>query len=315
MDGVRLRAPSNRSVERLRDRLDVLGRPEAILRFNGTFQGANVPVGGDSFSLDAQFFSAPINNAYRLYVNYGFATAKLPEGNIVNHHAALGLEYTARDFGASAEVTQDSAPRWLTGARVSLAWAPFDAWRISGFAQLYSSDTPLRALKHDITANSWGARLSYSPSDGQSYNLLTEMVTFSDHNARTVIDASSTQRLFTSPHLTLDAIPELYASWNTLRDAPYYNPLDDFSGSLSVVANQILYRRYSFVYSHNLGVTAGEYWEHGFGGRFAASLSYEQRLKMNDFWEGSLGVRLRRQPYDGHGEDSVTLFAGIDWRF
>jgi hypothetical protein len=115
--------------------------------------------------------------------------------------------------------------------------------------------------------------------------------------------------------LTLDAIPELYASWNTLRDAPYYNPLDDLSGSLSVVANQILYRRYSFVYSHNLGVSAGEYWEHGFGGRLAASLTYEQRLRMNDVWEGSLGVRYRRQPYDGHGEDSLSLFAGIDWRF
>ena len=315
LDGVRLRAPSNRSVERLGDRLGVLGRPEAILRFNGTFQGANVPVGGDNFSLDAQFFSAPIDNAYRLYVSYGFASAKLPEGNIVNHHAGLGLEYTARDFGASVEVTQDSAPRWLTGARVSLAGTPFDAWRISGFAQLYSSDTPLRAIKNGITANSWGARLSYSPSDGQSYNLLTEMVIFSDANVRRVVDASSTQRLFTSPHLTLDAIPELYASWNSRRDAPYYNPLDDLSGSLSVVANHILYRRYSFVYSHNLGVTVGEYWEHGFGGRFAASLSYEQRLRMNDVWEGSLGVRLRRQPYDGHGEDSVTLFAGTDWRF
>ena len=315
LDQLLMRAPSNRSVERLRDRLDILGRPEVILHFNGAFQGANVPVGGNSFSFDAQAFSAPIDNTYRLYVSYGFASAVLPEGDIINHHAALGLEYTARDFAASAEVTQDSAPRWLTGARVSLAWVPYDAWRISGFAQLYSSDTPLRALKHDITANSWGARLSYGPSDMQSYNLLTELVTFSDHNARTIIDASSTQRLFTSPHLTLDAVPELYASWNTRGDAPYYNPLNDFSASLGVVANQILYRRYSFVYSHNFGVTAGEYWEHGFPGRYAASLTYEQRLKINDSWEGSLGLRLRRQPYDGHGEDSVTLFAGVGWRF
>lgn len=315
LDGVRLRAPTNRSVERLRDRLEILGRPEAILRFNGAFQSMNVPVGGDSFTFDAQLFSAPINDAYRLYVSYGFATAALPEGDIINHHAALGLEYATRDFAASAEVTQDSAPHWLTGARASLAWAPFDAWRISGSAQLYSADTPLRALKHGITANSLGARLTYSPSDRQSYNLLTELVTFSDHNTRTVVGASSTQRLFTWPHLTLDAIPELYASWNTRRDAPYYNPLDDFSGSLSVVANQILYRRYNFVYSHNIGVTAGGYWEHGFGGLLAASLSYEQRLRMNDSWEGSLGLRLRRQPYDGHGEDSVTVFAAIDWRF
>ncbi len=315
LNQLRQRAPSNRSVERLRGRLDIIGRPEAILRFNGAFQGMNVPVGGDSFTFDAQLFSAPIDNAYRLYVSYGFASAQLPEGDVINHHAGLGFEYTARDFSASAEVTQDSAPRWLTGARLSLAWAPFDAWRISGSAQLYSADTPLRTLKHGITANSLGARLGYSPSDRQSYNLLTELVTFSDHNVRTIVGASSMQRLLTWPHLTLDAIPEIYASWNTRRDAPYYNPLDDFSGALSVVANQILYRRYSFVYSHNLGVSAGEYWEHGFGGLFAASVTYEQRLRMSDSWEGSLGVRLRRQPYDGNGENSVTLFAGIDWRF
>jgi biofilm PGA synthesis protein PgaA len=315
LDAVSLRAPSNRAVERLRDRLEILDRPEVVLRFNGAFQGISVPVGGDSFTFDAQLFSAPIDNAYRLYLSYGFASAALPEGDIINHHAAFGLEYTARNFGASAELTQDSAPRWLTGARASIAWAPFDAWRISGSAQLYSGDTPLRAIKHGITANSWAARVNYSPSDRQSYNLLSEVVIFSDHNTRTIVGASSTQRLLTLPHLTLDAVPELYASWNTRRDAPYYNPLDDFSGALSLLAYQILYRRYSFVYSHNLGLTAGEYWENGFRGLFAASLSYEQRLRMSDSWEGSLGVRLRRQPYDGRAEDSVTVFAGLDWRF
>jgi biofilm PGA synthesis protein PgaA len=140
-------------------------------------------------------------------------------------------------------------------------------------------------------------------------------VTFSDGNDRTMLDASSTQRLMTLPHLTIDAIADLYASKNSVRNAPYYNPAEDFSGSLTLTANQILYRRYSYVYSHSLSLTGGEYLESGFRPGMAGSLYYEQRLRFSDSLEGAVGVRVRRQPYDGHSENSLAILGSIDWRF
>jgi biofilm PGA synthesis protein PgaA len=309
------RDPSANAVAHLRDRVEILGRPELIVRWNANLQSTRIPVAGNSFAIETQLFSAPIDDAYRIYAGYGLAMAKLPEGNIVNHHAAFGLEYTGLDFGANIEISNDSSPHAHAGGRASFAWAPEDEWRLFGAMQIVSGDTPLRALKHDISANSWALRAAYSPSELQTYSLAAELVTFSDGNDRTILDANATQRLMTMPHLTVDAIAELYASRNSLRNAPYFNPAEDFSSSLTLLANQILYRRYNFVYSHSLSLTGGDYLESGFRGGFSGSLYYEQRLKFSDALEGALGARVRRQPYDGHSENSFALLGSIDWRY
>jgi biofilm PGA synthesis protein PgaA len=309
------RDPSTNAVLQLRRRVEILERPELVVRWNGNLQSTRIPVAGNSFAIDTQLYSAPINDTYRLYAAYGFATAKLPEGSITNNHVAFGVEYTGLDIGASVEISNDSSPRAHAGGRAAIAWAPDDAWRFSGGVQIFSADTPLRALKHDISANSWALRVAFIPSELQSYVVAAELVTFSDGNDRTILDANTIQRLLTLPHFTLDAIADLYASKNTLRNAPYFNPPEDLSASLTLTANQILYRRYSHVYSHSLSLTGGDYLESGFAGGFAGSLYYEQRLRLNDSVEGTLGVRLRRQPYDGHSEDSVAILGSIDWRF
>jgi biofilm PGA synthesis protein PgaA len=310
-----MRDPAVNAVVQLARRVEILERPELSVRWNANLQSTNIPVAGNSFSIETQLYSAPIDDTYRVYADYGYSVAKLPEGTIVNNHVALGLEYTGLDIAANAEISNDSSPRAHAGGRAAIAWAPLDEWRFSGAMQIFSADTPLRALKHDITANSWMVRAAYTPSDLQSYSLAGELVTFSDGNDRTVLDASALQRLLTLPHLTIDMTGELYASKNSLRNAPYFNPPEDLSGSLTLAASQILYRRYSFVYSHRLSVTGGEYLESGFAGGFAGNLYYEQRLRVNDSWEGALGVQLRRQPYDGHAENSFAILGSIDWRF
>ena len=315
LDNLLRRTPSNGAVVQLRRRLDELAGPELIVRWNTNFQHTQTPVGGTAFGVDTQLFSAPIDHAYRIYAAYGYSTAALPEGDIVNNHTALGLEYTGREIGATAELSNDSSPRSHAGLRGSLAWAPADEWRLSGNVQIVSGDTPLRALKNNVTANSWAASVGYTPSDLQSYNFTAEILTFSDDNVRTILFANSTQRLLTSPRFTLDAIVDLYASHSTLKNAAYFNPSDDFAGSLTASATQVLYRKYDFAYSHNFSLTASDYWENGFGSRFAWSIYYEQRLKLSDNWQGALGVRLRQQPYDGNAENSVAIIGSIDWRF
>jgi biofilm PGA synthesis protein PgaA len=307
--------PSVNAVTQLARRVEILERPELSVRWNASLQSTRIPVSGNSFAIDTQLYSAPINDTYRIYAGYGYAIAKLPEGTIVDNHAALGVEYTGLDLAANAEISNDSSPHPHAGGRAAIAWTPDDSWRFSGAMQIFSSDTPLRALKYDISANSWMVRAAFSPSDFQSYSLMGELVTFSDGNDRAILDANANQRLITQPHFTIDAIGELYTSQNSLRNAPYFNPAEDLSGSLTLTANQILYRRYSFVYSHRLSVTGGDYLESGFAGGFSGNLYYEQRLRVNDSWEGALGVQLRRQPYDGHAENSFAILGSIDWRF
>ena len=309
------RDPLVNDVVQLRRRVEILERPELVVRWNGNLQSARIPVSGDSFAIDTQLYSAPIGDTYRIYAGYGFATAKLPEGPIVNNHVAFGVEYTGLDIGASLEISNDSTPRAHAGGRAAIAWAPDDEWRFSVAMQIFSADTPLRALKNRVDANSWAARMTLSPSELETYSLAAEFVSFSDGNDRAILDANTTQRILTWPHLTLDVTADLYASNNSLRNAPYFNPAEDFSGSVTLSATQILFRRYSFIYSHSLSLTGGDYLESGYPGGFAGSLYYEQRLRFNDSWDGTLGIRLKRQPYDGHSEDSFAILSGIDWRF
>ena len=309
------RAPLNKSVERLENRLEILRRPEMVFRFDGTFQGLNVPTGGNNFGFETQYFTAPIDDVYRLYLDYAFATVDLPEGEVTDHHFAVGAEYTGRDLAASGEVTEDTSPSARTGFRGSIAWTPDDQWRLGGNVQIFSADTPLRALRHGITANSFALRAGYTVSDRQSYNFLAEVVEFSDGNTRTILDGNASRRLISLPHISLDAIGEIYGSQNSNTNVPYFSPREDFAVAATLAASQILFRRYDYVWSHALTATAGEYWQSGFGGQFAGNLTYQQRLKTSDSWEGAIGIRLRRQSYDGRAEDSLSVFGSIDWRF
>lgn len=315
LNQLRERAPLNKSIERLGDRLDLLRRPEVIFRFNSTFQGLSAPTGGDNFALETQYFTAPIDDVYRLYLDYAFATVDLPEGDVTDHHFGVGLEYTGRDVAGNAELTEDTSPRAHTGFRGALAWTPDDQWRFGGAVQIFSSDTPLRALRHNITANSFALRTNYAVSDRQSYNFLTEVVAFSDGNTREILDANVSRRFIALPHFSLDAIGELYGSHNSSTNVPYFSPREDFEAAVTLAANHIIFRRYDYVYAHTLTVSAGDYWQSGFGGQFAGSLTYEQRLRTSDSWEGAIGLRLKRQSYDGHAEDSISVFGSIDWRF
>ena len=298
----------------LRQREETLERPELKFSANQLFQAQRAPLGGDTFNLETQLFSAPIEDTYRLYADYQFATVALPEGRVSDHHMAAGLEFTGKDFGATGEITEDLIPTAHIGGKAGVSWAPDDAWRLSLLAQVFSSDTPLRALRHEITADSATFHVNWRVDDMQSYSLSSELLTFSDTNFRSSIDLSSTQRLITAPHFSLDVIPELYASRNTFRNAPYYNPLWDAEAAVGFDATQILYRRYELVWQHHMTLVPGIYWEHGVSPHPAATLVYEHRLKLGDTWSGGLGVKLARHPYDGVANDSVSVFADLDWR-
>jgi len=298
----------------LRQREETLERPELKFSANQLYQAQRAPLGGDTFNLETEIFSAPIEDSYRLYADYQFATVALPEGRVSDHHMAAGVEFTARDFGASGEVTEDLIPTAHIGGKAAVSWAPDDEWRLSLLAQAFSSDTPLRALRHEITADSATFHVSWRADDMQSYSLTAELLTFSDTNFRSSMDISTTQRLITAPHFTLDVVPELYASRNTFHNAPYYNPLWDAEAAIGLDATQILYRRYDFVWLHHATMVPGIYWEHGFAPHPAAAFVYEHRLKLGDDWSGGLGVKLARHPYDSVANDSISIFANLDWR-
>jgi biofilm PGA synthesis protein PgaA len=137
---------------------------------------------------------------------------------------------------------------------------------------------------------------------------------FTDGNFRSDLGAEWRERIFTQPHLRLDALGNIGFSHNTRPDAPYFNPRSDALAAGGMEFVQILYRRYEFTYEHAVVGLAGPYWEQNFGTGLAWSTRYEHRIK-SDALEAGFGLGFARQPYDGVYQNAVTLNLNLTWRF
>src|SRR5581483_4128581 len=67
----------DRPVKLLRQREAALEKPELKFSINQLFQAERAPLGGNTFNLETQIFSAPLEDAFRLYADYQYATVRL----------------------------------------------------------------------------------------------------------------------------------------------------------------------------------------------------------------------------------------------
>jgi biofilm PGA synthesis protein PgaA len=286
--------------------------------------------GGSGIAVDAQIYSAPIDYNWRLFASEHVANEQLPfgEGTITLRRSAVGIEYRGGDLVASLEATVNAyGPKIDTtletgvaggrgGVRAQANWSLNDNWSIGGAAEIFALDTPLRALAAGITANATSANVVYRESESRKFMLSSEVMDFSDGNLRTSLDGQYTQRLFTWPHFTVDAIAGIAESQNSEGNSrPYFNPARDALATVGLSINQVIYRRYEFIYDHHLVITPGVYWEQGYGAGGAASVLYEQRLQINDVFQAGLGVTLSRQQYDGQYQNTAAILLNLRERF
>jgi biofilm PGA synthesis protein PgaA len=187
---------------------------------------------------------------------------------------------------------------------------------LPGAAELFARETPLRALRHGITANAASTNVAYRESESREFRLGTEAMDFSDGNLRTGVAGQYTERLMTRPRFTLDGILGLGTSRNSAdSNRPYFNPRQDATVTYGLSLNQALYRRYELLYDHHLVVSPGLYWQQDFGQNGIISALYEHRVRANDTVEAGLGVSFSRRPYDGNYESTVAVLFNARLRF
>jgi biofilm PGA synthesis protein PgaA len=314
VDDLTRRFPENTAVQRLEVQEDLHNRAELRLYSDRAYRSSSNVNGGNGLDAGLQIYSPPIFYDWRLFSGYRLAHERLPEGNITERLYDAGVEYRDRDLTAAAEGHFAQYGANTGGGRLEAEWSLDDLWQIGGSAEKFSSDTPIRALFHRITADAVAAHVVYRESESRDIKLTVEAMPFSDGNLRTILGVEARERLFTLPHLHLNALENLGLSHNTRADAPYYNPRQDGLGTVGAELVQILYRRYELTYEHAVVGLVGPYWEQNFGTGLAWSARYEQRVK-NDDLEGSVGFGFARQPYDGVYENAVTLNLTLTWRF
>ena len=265
--------------------------------------------------LEGVLFSRPFHENYRAFAGYRFGFGRFPEGDEYFNRYGAGFEYRGPDLTGLVEATWNVANGGDPGLHLAAEWELNDYWSFPIELELFSSETPLRALKNGVEADAASVGFNYRESEAREFSLLTRFMDFSDGNFRTEIFTKFSQRLLTYPKYKLTAHLDVDGSSNSKNNTPYYNPEQDLTTTLTLDNLWRIWRRYDRSFSHRLTLSAGNYWQKDFGSDFIADTCYEHIHEAGYRLEVVYGVCYGRNVFDGDPENRVYAYSRLGWKF
>ncbi|MGB7483026.1 MAG: poly-beta-1,6 N-acetyl-D-glucosamine export porin PgaA [Castellaniella sp.] len=316
IDDLLARAPEDPAVQRLADDRELDGKAE--LQVTGAYGvTSDSPVlGSRDLSLESTLYSPPVDDHWRGFAGTGYSQAEFEEGNAHLAWMRAGAQWRNRDITAQAEV---SANRYgfgtRAGASAAAEYSLDDRWRIAATAALNSRDTPLKALRHDITSHRFGMSIHWRGDERREWSLAVSPSYFSDGNRRIEVDVSGRQRLYTTPGVRVDALLGLSASHNSAEDTPYFNPKSDFTALPMVELTHTLYQRYDTRWEQRFLVGAGLYAQRDHGSGALYQIGYGQNFRYARNFEVGVLLTGTSRPYDGQRERDFRIVVSMTYRF
>ncbi|MDE1902031.1 MAG: poly-beta-1,6 N-acetyl-D-glucosamine export porin PgaA [Alphaproteobacteria bacterium] len=326
------RFPENLGVQRTDREWDVHNMAEIDMHagYNfaptGSENGVNSPH-GQGFTAGAELYSAPIDYNWRLFAGEDWSHEHEPaaEGIVDYSRVNAGIEYRNGDVTATAAPTYNRYVSSTTtgganGNRIGVDgtfhYTFNDMWSAGIAAEIFSANTPLRALNAGVTADEYQGTIEWRQSESRSLTFTAGVMPFSDNNLRTTQEAEYIERLYTDPIWRLDAESDVGLSQDSKdENRLYYNPSMDLTGLAGLRLTQVLYHRYETTYQHSLLAMPGFYSQEHYGTSPAWTIRYEQSVLYNDTLNASAGVNYSHQDYDGSALDAVSLTMNVAERF
>jgi biofilm PGA synthesis protein PgaA len=307
--------PENHAVRRLARDLDAARRWlfEAEARPSNS-DGGGANAAGQALTLQGKLTTPPIADNWRLFATGDYANAHPPEGFTERTRVGAGVEWRIPELTATLYPTQSWGTLPRPGGVATVDWLVTDQVRLSFAGELYSWDTPLRALLFGITADEYAAKATYRWHESRSISGSFAYLPFTDGNQRFTGGVTFKERLINLPGFDLTGLAEAYASSNNQPNAPYYNPTRDLSLTGGFLAEHVLWRRYDTSLVQALTVDGGLYSEYGFSDNWIGTLNYEHRWRFDPLTEFHYGVLLTRRAYDGSIENTLTFIIGLRQR-
>ena len=309
--------PENANVQRLESDIDSFDRFEfrtELHSYNERNNGA-ADAPGSGFDTTNRIYSPPIADHWRILGGFDFAYAQPLEGWVDRYHIGGGFEWRIPSVTVEATGWGNTGTLHRGGARLAAGWTPTDHWNFEADTELYSMETPLRAVLHGITANSVGGGAGYDWHESTGLSVGLHAYDFSDGNRRLAGGFRFAQRLVDRPHLKVTVRPEIYVSRNTKLDAPYFNPSQDLSVLPGLDILHTLWRHYERSFRQHITGGIGTYWQRGYGTGTIASITYEQIYQVSPNTELHYGATYSRRVYDGDPVDSITFSLALAQRF
>ncbi len=281
-----------------------------------TYSNSSGPeLNGDGVLASAEVLSAPINDNFYLDAFYRYAWNEIIEGEETFQRYSLGLNYQLLEWQLLGRITYNDSDLDEIGGSATAIWTPDDFWRFSFGGERFSVDTPLRALFHGIRADAVFASLNYRWSEQRDLSFGIRGAFFTDDNNRIEGTAVLRQRLIDVPHIDLDGRVEAYASANSRRDAPYFNPEHDLSLLGALHLDHVYFRHYDHLLSQQIDAGYGFYDQSAFVPRWIGHIRYEQRYRLDPWMEVLAGVEFGQNVYDGHAEPYRLVRFMINGKF
>ena len=259
---------------------------------------------------------SPLNDNWRGFAGFGYADGQFSEGKGIVRDWLAGVEWRSRNIWLEAEY----AERFFNhehkpGARLS-GWYDFnDNWRIGSQLERLSHRVPLRAMKNGVTGNSAQAYVRWYQNERRKYGVSWAFTDFSDSNQRHEVSIEGQERIWSSPYLIVDFLPNLYYEQNTEHDTPYYNPIKMFDIVPAFEASHLLWRSYENSWEQIFSAGVGASWQKHYGTDVVTQLGYGQRISWNDVIDAGATLRWEKRPYDGDREHNLYVEFDMTFRF
>jgi hypothetical protein len=254
--------------------------------------------------VSTQVFDA--TRLYASYLNVRSSDAQYQDGDM--HRVGLGVRYRFNEqWQLDEELSLDLYKSGQGGSTTILVYEPRDAWRLSAAYASFSVNTPLRARAAGISSDQWSGDVSYEARDYRlSWVASINYYDFTDTNQRTALYTAAGYAY----EMRADREQRLFLEWfqssNTLDDAVYFNPSQDYSLGLTNRTDFVFDSRFRRHVDH-LFLNANLYQQAGYGTHPRYGVRYEQDYDFDTRHSLVAGAGVARNIYDGTYE--------TDWRF
>jgi biofilm PGA synthesis protein PgaA len=310
------REPQDPGVVRLKRAVDVHNLAELRIAGSTGIDAEGPDSGKHDVDLTTIVYSPPLKDNWRGFAGFGYADGQFSEGKGIVRDWLAGVEWRSRNIWLEAEYAErvfnhEHKP----GARLS-GWYDFnDNWRIGSQLERLSHRVPLRAMKNGVTGNSAQAYVRWYQNERRKYGVSWAFTDFSDSNQRQEVSLEGQERIWSSPYLIVDFLPNLYYEQNTEHDTPYYNPIKTFDIVPAFEASHLLWRSYENSWEQIFSAGVGASWQKHYGTDVVTQLGYGQRISWNDVIDAGATLRWEKRPYDGDREHNLYVEFDMTFRF
>lgn len=261
-------------------------------------------------------YSPPVDHNLRLFGGFNYTTGQFEEGTGINRDVFGGAEWRSRDNWGELELSNNYFNRDnKLGARLSASHDFNDRWQVGGGVERFSQNTPLRALRNGVTANSASGWIRWQQNERRQYKASLSSSWFSDNNHRYEYGFEGREFIWQRPRLSVYAVPAVSGSTNSESNVSYYNPAKDFFATTIFELNHTLYRYATTTWSQQFVAGGGMGWQEDYGTAPVISLGYGQRIQMNSVFDVGGTLKGEKRSYDGTPEWDLSIALDANLRF